>query len=131
MEIKIIQKEKENFKITFDNNLSLLKISYKTANSTPSTIHINIIKIDEIANLFLINTEIHINTDKENFIYSFPNYKIAYNTFSNFYKRYINYYNIMINNKDLLIESIGENENKQSGENTNGSQENKQSTENR
>jgi len=96
MNIKI--EDEKKFKISIDNSLGLMKIAYQSS-------HKNIIKVDEISNLFLYDNEIHISTEKHEFIYQFDPIK-AKNVFTEIQNKYVNYYSVNINNKDYFKDKI-------------------------
>lgn len=107
--------DKKQFKFSIDNSLGLIKIKYKTEyeeneniDKFPNKIinHENVLKIEEINNLFLFNEKITITTEKKEFIYVFENFIEASQCWKVISNSYINYYSIQINNKDLFEKEL-------------------------
>lgn len=98
--MKINIKNKNSFKFSINNSIGIIKITYNSPDETNK--HINIVKINEITNLFLHNNEIYIITETEKFIYEFNDFADARSIFKITSNEYINYYSLEINGKGFF-----------------------------
>jgi hypothetical protein len=111
MQIYLPLKNEKDLKISFAYSLGIIRLTYKNN----QFIHDNVIKIDEIKNLFLDENGMNIVTEITNFQYKFSEEipdilaRKIYNEIAN---NYINYYSIQIDNKNLLLEDLNEQEEK-------------------
>lgn len=103
MQICMDLKNENELKISFVYSLGIIRINSK------EHYHDNVIKIDEIKNLFLNDEGVNIVTEMTNFQYKFSK-EITRKIYNKIANNYINYYSVQIDNKNLLLEDLNEQE---------------------